>query len=196
MRRRNRRKGSRGAALVEAAIITPLFVLLIFGLLEWGYGFLDRLSVKNASLSGARVGSSEGTNGIADYDILQAVKKSTGGMGDVKIKYVIVYKAASYTASVPAACLTASSSGPSVFCNRYTGADFAQASTNFGCAPGDIDLSWCPSNRKTAQSGVYGPPDYIGVFVQGRHDNITGFFGKGFDFKADTVIRLEPQKLA
>ncbi|HVT77519.1 MAG TPA: TadE/TadG family type IV pilus assembly protein [Acidimicrobiales bacterium] len=193
MNRTRRARGTRGAALVEAAIITPLFILLLFGVIEYGYGFLDRLTAKNASLVGARAGASEGTNGDADYDILQAVKKASQASKAASVKYVIIYKASSYSASVPAACLTASQTG---VCNRYTGADFSLAETNFGCATGDRDIAWCPSTRKTALGGANGPPDYLGVYVQIRHDNITGLFGSGYDFKSDSVVRMEPTRLA
>jgi hypothetical protein len=33
------------------------------------------------------------------------------------------------------------------------------------------------------------------VVVQGRHDNVSGFFGSGYDFKSDTVMRIEPSRL-
>ena len=179
--------------MVEFAIIAPLFVLLLFGTIELGYAFMDRETVQNASLTGARVGSSEGTNTNADYDILQAVKKAGSAMSAAKVKFIVVYKASSYTASVPSSCLTASQAGT---CNRYTGSNLTSAASSFGCASGALDIAWCPNTRKVALSGANGPPDYIGVYIQGRHDNLTGLFGKGYDFKSDTVIRLEPQRLA
>ena len=190
---RRRARGSRGAALLEAALITPLFLSLLFGSIEWGYGFLDRLTTKNASLVGARAGASEGTNTDADYEILQAVKQASAAANATKVTFVVVYKAASYTASVPASCLTASQAG---VCNRYSGSDFTLPLGSFGCLSGSRDTSWCPSTRKTALSGAKGPPDYLGVYVQLHHTNLTGFFGGGFDFKSDTVIRMEPTSLA
>lgn len=190
-----RAKGSRGAALVEAAIVTPFFLLMVFAVLEFGYGFMDRQTVKNASITGARVASSEGLNGIADYNILQSVKRASSAMKSTKVQLVIVYKASSYTASVPTACKTASTNNGTIFCNRYTGADFAKDSSYFGCQTGDLDLAWCPITRKTAVSGPNGPPDYVGIYIQGRHDNLSGLFGSGYDFKSDTVMRLEPTRL-
>ncbi|MEY2436058.1 MAG: hypothetical protein QOF97_894 [Acidimicrobiaceae bacterium] len=191
-RRRKRAKGERGSVLVEAAFITPIFMMLLFGVIEWGYGFMDRLTVANSSLAGARVASSEGSNSLADYNILQAIAKASSVMKSGQIQVIVVYKATApggSTTSVPAACLTSSQSGS---CNRYTGANFASAQTLFGCAAGDLDLSWCPGTRKSAAAGTNGPPDYIGVYVQGVHTNATGFFGTTYTFRGDTIIRIEP----
>jgi hypothetical protein len=40
-----------------------------------------------------------------------------------------------------------------------------------------------------------GPPDYVGVYVVGVHNNLIGLFGKSFTFSNDTVIRIEPRTL-
>ncbi len=182
---------SRGAVAVEAALLTPVFLVLFFGVIEWGYSFRDRLSVKDASLVGARIGSSEGNSAFADYEILQAVKKHIN-MPSSKIAKVVVYKASSYNASVPSACLTASQTN---VCNRYVGADLDKADSYFGCDTGNIDIYWCPSDRKYALTGTYGPPDYIGVYVEAHHNNLTKLIGSGYNFKSDTIIRIEPLKL-
>ena len=46
----------RGATLVEAAIVTPLFFLLIFGIIEVGGAYKDKLAIGNAVTAGARTG--------------------------------------------------------------------------------------------------------------------------------------------
>ena len=46
-----------GTTLIEAAIITPLFFLLIFGIIEVGGAYKDKLAVGNAVTGGARTGS-------------------------------------------------------------------------------------------------------------------------------------------
>ncbi len=47
-----------GQALVEFAIVIPIFMLLLTGMMEFGFAFGDRLTLGNASREGARVGSS------------------------------------------------------------------------------------------------------------------------------------------
>jgi len=46
-----------GATMVEAAFITPVFFLLIFGVIEVGGAYRDKLTVSNAVTAGARTGS-------------------------------------------------------------------------------------------------------------------------------------------
>ena len=76
------------------------------------------------------------------------------------------------------------------------------ASTQFGCVgpPGPTtkkDNYWCPTTRKSALQSTNGngPPDYVGVYVEGTHRNLIGLFGKTFTFSNDTVIRIEPRTL-
>jgi len=54
MFRRNDRH-DRGAAAVEFALILPLLVLLIFGIVEFGRAYNVQISITNAAREGARV---------------------------------------------------------------------------------------------------------------------------------------------
>jgi hypothetical protein len=174
--------------VLEAAFVTPLVLLLLFGVIEGGYGLHEKLSVDNMSLVGARSGSGNGSDVQADRLVLQAIGKGAGGVATSQITTIVVYKAAGPSSVVPTAC------------TRYTGADLAKASTEFGCVgpPGPvtkIDSFWCPTVRKTALGGANGPPDYIGVYVRASHRNLTGVLGLGLTFSTDTVLRLEPRTL-
>jgi Flp pilus assembly protein TadG len=51
-----RRRGRRGLALVEAALFLPLLIVLLFGLIEYGWMFLKAQQIANASRNGARAG--------------------------------------------------------------------------------------------------------------------------------------------
>ncbi len=50
-----RRDRDRGAAMVEFAIILPLFILLIFGTMETGWFFAQVVEGRNAAREGARL---------------------------------------------------------------------------------------------------------------------------------------------
>ncbi|MGH9084604.1 MAG: TadE/TadG family type IV pilus assembly protein [Acidimicrobiales bacterium] len=54
-RRHRRARGSRGAALVEFAIISPLLFLLIFGIIEFGWIFYQKLDVRHGARETARL---------------------------------------------------------------------------------------------------------------------------------------------
>jgi Flp pilus assembly protein TadG len=53
---RLRPKKEEGASLVEFAILAPLFVVLLFGLLEFGLALYSKGMLTNASREGARFG--------------------------------------------------------------------------------------------------------------------------------------------
>src|SRR5690349_2782485 len=52
-------RSERGAALVEAALIIPVILLLVFGAIEYGFAFKDAAAVSGAARSGARIASAE-----------------------------------------------------------------------------------------------------------------------------------------
>ena len=174
-----------------------MFFLLLFGVIEGGYGLHERLSVANMALVGARSASGSASDVLADHLLLAAIKAGSGGVSSSQVTTIVVYKATGPNQSVPVACKTASVAGS---CNRYTGADLAKASTEFGCVgpPGPvskIDHYWCPTVRKTALNGANGPPDYVGVYVRATHRNLTGVLGLGITFESDTILRIEPRTL-
>ena len=49
-------KNQEGAAAVEFAIILPLFIVLVFGIIEFSLAFYDKAMITNASREGARRG--------------------------------------------------------------------------------------------------------------------------------------------
>ncbi len=51
-----RHKKQEGASLVEFSVIAPLFVVLLFGLVEFGMSIYDKELLTNASREGARFG--------------------------------------------------------------------------------------------------------------------------------------------
>jgi Flp pilus assembly protein TadG len=195
-----RRRRERGATLVEAAIVAPLFFMLIFGVVEAGWDFFKRDSTTNMSVVGARAGAGSANDSLADYNVLQAVKGASAGISPSAIKVIVVYRATSASDTVPSACKTASVTNTSTTrgCNRYTGSDLSLTSDQFGCTgpPGPTvkkDSYWCPTTRKAALSGTNGPPDYVGVYVDASGASLTGVFGPILTLKSDTVMRIEPR---
>jgi Flp pilus assembly protein TadG len=55
--RRRREKGEKGQALVEFALLVPIFLILVFAIVDFGMGFHAWISVTNAAREGARLGS-------------------------------------------------------------------------------------------------------------------------------------------
>lgn len=60
----------RGAAVVETAVVAPLMILSMFGMMEVGYAFMVKQSVTLASREGARAGA---LPGATNTDVTDAV---------------------------------------------------------------------------------------------------------------------------
>lgn len=54
---RGPRQEDRGATLVEFALVIPVLLILLFGLIDFGYSWSQNLSVKHAAREGARLAS-------------------------------------------------------------------------------------------------------------------------------------------
>ena len=57
MRGLARRPGERGAALIEFVLVAPLSLLLMLGAIDWGWYFVLRETLVNATREGARIAS-------------------------------------------------------------------------------------------------------------------------------------------
>jgi len=180
--------------MVEAAIAGLLFVTVLMGVVEFGLGFFDYLTTANMSRVGARTGSTLAQDPLADYQILQKLAASTSSMPLANIQFIVVYKATGIGALPIAGCFTGNQTGANA-CNRYTAANFATPSSQFGGTAGKVDAGWPPSSRKVGActSCATGPPDYLGIYIRVLHPNITGLFGSSFLYNDATVIRMEAQ---
>ncbi len=60
-RRRAGRRDERGASAVEFAIILPVLMVLIFGIIDYGFFFFDSIGLRQGSREAARQASSCGS---------------------------------------------------------------------------------------------------------------------------------------
>jgi hypothetical protein len=65
-----------GQAMVEMALLLPLVILLLFGIVEFGRGLGVYLSLVHATREGVRMGSL----GASDYDIERIIKSCASGL--------------------------------------------------------------------------------------------------------------------
>jgi hypothetical protein len=81
---RGRGRDDRGAAAVEFALVVPVLVLMVMGIIDYGLFFSDRLAVKQGIREGARtaVVATNGICGGGDLDCLaQDIKDTIGAVG-------------------------------------------------------------------------------------------------------------------
>ncbi|MEM7142372.1 MAG: TadE family protein [Actinomycetota bacterium] len=193
---RNRRgRGERGATLVESALITPVLLLFVFGIFEFGFAFRDYLAVSNIVRDAAREASVAGNAADSDYRVLRAVDRASAALPDGAIDRLVIFEASGPESTPHPDCLSGSNgrSTGSDRCNVYFPSDFALPSTEFLCDPSvpipDPDRFYCPTGRDV----VVGNLDYVGIWVQVTHEYITGLFGNQVVFTDQIILKLEPQ---
>jgi TadE-like protein len=183
--------------MIEAAIITPLLMLFVFGIFEFGFAFRDYLTVANSTRDGAREVSVAGNVTDADYRMLRAIERGSAALPELSIERIVVFEASGPTDTVPTTC----KNGTPVtgLCNVYDGSSISLDESQFGCqevANGDPidspDRYWCPNVREvSAGTGL----DYVGVYIQITHTYITGLFGAEIEFEDQMILKVEPQEI-
>lgn len=75
----------RGAAAVELAVVLPLLLTIVFGIIEFGWIFMVRETLTNASREGCRVAVLQGST---EQDIRDqvSVSMSPAGLGDYTVE--------------------------------------------------------------------------------------------------------------
>ena len=73
-------RSQRGLAVVELALLLPLLMLVLFGVIEYGWMFLKNQQIADAARTGARVAVTEGaTNALVTARVEQALATSNLG---------------------------------------------------------------------------------------------------------------------
>lgn len=76
---RRREIGDRGAAAVEFALVVPVLLLLLFGMIDYGLYFSNRLAVQQGAHDGAREAAIGQTSGDSTCDRQWAVEPNENG---------------------------------------------------------------------------------------------------------------------
>ena len=154
--------------MVEFALISPLFFLLLFGGIEMGLMFRGNLAIEDMTRSASRVASIQRDDVNADRAILQVIAdKSANLNGD--ITKVIIFHAPTLDSELPAACIDGFDQPFTVsnVCNAY-GANFAQVAS--GSVPMETGLT-ADERSQWNNLGVYIEYDYSSI--TGIIDDIT-----------------------
>ena len=180
---RVRRDPESGATMLEFALAVPVVILLIVGLVEFGFGFIDLQTVASSTTSGARVGSVFGSVDLADEIIQDAV---TDGLSDLRassqVQELWVYQSNSSGDVVDETNTT----------NKYTPV-FAPDGSVTGWVT--VQDPWVPATRTTDLSLTVGTinRDYLGVRVIFKHEWVTGLLPiPAPTWTDDAVVLLEP----
>jgi hypothetical protein len=196
VRLRTREPGTRrqrGAVLVEAAMVTPILLTVVFAIFEFSLMFRHHLAVSNIAQQCARAASAFGRDPLADKMIIETCLESAGAIDDTSIEYIVIYRATGPDAAPQASCRNGNGNSGLHACNVYRPDDWNDPgrwkSENFGCSTPHLDKHFCPADRATRTS----PPGWVGVHVKTSHSQATGLFGSTVTQTDRAVVRFEPE---
>ena len=210
----SRRRGERGAAAVEAALIFPVLVLLITGIIETCFTLKDYSVVVSDVRSGGRIASTGAGFGPGTCDTTyvgappcvptnvpalaqlaaDAIQREGSAMPNDQINYLLIYKAnaqgypgADGSTTMPATC------GGVANCVRFTWQPLANAGAGaFRYANG----SWASSSISACFPGTSTDENKklhrVGVYMNVTHRMMTGMFGMTLALSDHAVFDFEP----
>jgi len=200
----SRKRSERGQGLVEFAMLVPLFMVLLLGLLEFGFVFDHAMTVNYATREGARSGAAfaQGNNTTmlcadVDKNIIAAVQRVLYAPGSLvrvsDISNITIYRA--LADGTPEA-------GKSNVWTYSAGGGPPVDGANLDFRPGTVQWDAC-----TAQGNVNArrndvSPDSLGVSITYTYRYVTplaaalGFFGppggNTLTIRDRTVMALNP----
>lgn len=190
--RQRRRDEERGQSLVEFALIFPIFILLLIGLIEFAVVFSVILNVNYASRDAALMAAEVGDASGADCLILQRLDTAiNGATSHNQITQVRIFWADANGNELAADVYTA---GGSTSCVLGDGSTLTVAYTagaqNYPEASRCTIVAGCGGSHPTL--------DTIGVSIQYHHDwltplpNLVSVPATGLNFTRSNTMRMEP----
>jgi Flp pilus assembly protein TadG len=195
---RNHRR-ERGAVAVEAALVTPLLLILIFGIIELALLMRDDVALTSAVRNGGRTASANagaGPGGVneagdcvtpcspADAPMFaqvaaNAIQRAGTALPKDSIVELWVYKANN---------------------KGYPGATDA---TDWTCGANCVKYKWVKTKDQfryysgtwtssTVNACANNSPDAVGIYMKAEHDFLTGFFSDSVIIEDHAVFAFEP----
>ena len=180
-RRRKAILGDRGASAVEAAIVTPVVMMLLFGIIELGFVFKDYLAVAGAVRAGVRTASANPRTANFAQVAANKVAQTGGAMNFSDVKQLWVFKVDPNTNKT----IGFTNYSDCNFCVKFkwdSGTKaFVQTST-----------SWLYTDQNACSLSIGGPLDRIGVYIQLKHNPFTGLVLQTIYISEASILSLEP----
>jgi hypothetical protein len=208
-------RGQRGAVAVEAALITPVLVTLVLGILEFSFILRDYVAVSSAVRVGARIASANPGAGpatcatpctpptapaLAQYAV-DAIDRASTTMPRDSVDYVIVYQANSKGFPAPSGTAT-TAIGANTATAMPAGSSTAPCASFANCVAYEWNSTsakfvydsgaWASASIDACPSSAYS----TGVYMHATHTNLTGVFGRTIGLSDRTVMTFEPLSVA
>ena len=190
--RRRRRDGERGQSLVEFALIFPIFILLLIGLIEFAVVFSIILNVNYASRDAALMAAEVGDASGADCLILQRLDSAlNGATSHDQILSIRIFWSDQNGNELAADVY---SEGGSTSCILGDGSTltvpYTAGAQNYPEASRCTIVAGCGGSHPTL--------DTIGVTIEYHHDwitplpNLVSVPATGLTFTRSNTMRMEP----
>jgi hypothetical protein len=194
-----RRRGERGAVAIEAALITPILMLFVFGIIEMSLLLKDDVALTSAVRTAGRTASANaglgpgGENEAGDcvspcspanapmfaQVAANAVQQAGSALPKDSIKELWVYKANN---------------------KGYPGAD---GMTSMTCGSNCVKYKWVASkdqfrylsgswDSKSVNACANNNPDAVGIYMKAEHGFVSGLFGTTVEIEDHAVFAFEP----
>jgi hypothetical protein len=186
-RRRQRQFGEGGASAVEAAIVTPIVMAMLFGIIELGFLFKDYLAAAGAVRAGVRMASAMPRNATFAQAAADQVAITGGAINFKDVQELWIYK-------VEPACPTCALSNKPVGFSSFSGCttcvkfrwdtglkEFVRTGTE----------DWAAGSQNACSTSTQ-HPDRIGVYIRLRHDAFTGLIFNTVTISETSIMSLEP----
>lgn len=185
MGRRKLKRTDDGAVAIEFALILPVLVMLVFGIIEFGMLFRADLSVSMAARSGARTAAAlPRTAGYQTSAANAVAAQLRNTLSTDEITYLSIYKADKAT-GLPTDGGTYKSCST---CYRFTWDASAKSWTP------EAGAAWAATAQKAC--GSEATTDYLGVYVEAKYKWVSAvfkpMFGDSMTVSERTIMRLEP----
>lgn len=200
------RRRERGAVALEAALVTPILLIVVLGIVELGFLMRDHNVVVSNTRVAARIastgaGAGPGTCAVGPEEPVctpasspalaqlaaDAIQRSGSAMPVDQIQYVLVYKAndLGYPGANGLSTMPTSCSGYSN-CVRFV---WRESANKFRYSEG----SWNSSTISACFPGTAANPlDRVGIQLVAEHKTFTGLFGDSLTLEDHAVMNFEP----
>lgn len=195
-------RSERGAVVVEAALVTPLLMALILGIIEMALLMKDDVALTSAVRNGGRIASANAAAGPGGVNeggdcvspcspanapmfaqlAANAIQSAGTALPRDSIQELWIYKAndKGFPGANGSTAMTCSTN-----CVKYK---WVPAKDQFRYYSG----SWTSSTVNACANSTAPPIDVLGVYMLARHDFVSGFFGKSVNIEDHAVFTFEP----
>jgi len=196
------RRRPRGQSLVEFALVLPVFIILLLGVVEFAFMFAATLSVNFATRNSSLIAAEAGNASLADCKILQQLGRSISAPQDItQVQSVTIFRATETGQPVPGVADTYTYGG-SLSCPFPSGTVTLPYTSTTSTYPPTSRCNTLAGCLVNGTPSTYVPLDSIGVRVVYRYRYHTGLpgllpflpgSGAGYvDLTWSNVMRMEP----